>query len=81
VQRHKNRPALRVGYRRAIVKRRIRVSLPRLHHLKSLRLQRRTHLRREFQHNIALVNPARPPRSQIRSSMRRIKHHDIQRGA
>src|SRR5207302_87474 len=62
----------------ANVKRRIRIPLPRLHDLESLRFERGAYLRRELQHDVALVNAARPARAQVRSAVRRIEQHNIQ---
>src|SRR5580692_317558 len=78
MQRHKNRSALGVGNRRAIVKRGIFISLTRLYHLKSLGLQGSPHLRRKIQHNLAFANAARAPRTRVGPAVRRIEHDDVQ---
>src|SRR6266849_4575377 len=79
MHRHKHRSPLRIRPRRAVIERRIVISFPRLHHLKALLLQSLLHLRSEFHHHVALAYSLCSSRAQIRSAVRRVQHHHIQR--
>jgi len=78
VQRYKNRSALRVRSCGAIVKRRVFISLSRLHHLKPLQLERAANLNRKIKNDLTLADTAGASRARVGSSMSRIKHNDIE---
>src|SRR5205823_4146272 len=78
MQRDEHCPALRIGNCRAIIKRGVIVSLPRLHDLKSLLLQRSPHFHCEFQRNVTLLNSPGSARTQVYSAVCRVQHDDVE---
>jgi hypothetical protein len=72
VQSYEHRSALRVGGCGAVIKRRILIPLPRLHHLKALQLQRAANLNHEIQDNFTFANTACASRAGVRSTMGRV---------
>src|SRR6266481_4357758 len=78
MQGYKNRSALRVRGCGTIVKRRVFISLSRLHDLKPLQLERAANLNRKIKNDLTLADTAGASRARVRPSMSRIKHNDIE---
>lgn len=78
MQTDEDRVALRVGNRCAIVKRRIRITAPRHHHLKALLTQSIADDLREFQHQIFFRCSAWAARARVRASVRRIENDNAE---
>ena len=76
MERDEHRVSLRIRDRRAVVKRRVIVCLPRLHHLKSLLFQSFPHLSGEFHDDFAFLDSAGSARAKVGSTVCRVQHHN-----